>query len=61
MNHLTDKQVDYIVKVIGSSKITSQDMKEDLVDHLCCAIEEEMAKGKNFDNAYDLALSLIHI
>lgn len=55
MNHLTDKQVDYIVKVIGSSKITSQDMKEDLVDHLCCAIEEEMAKGKNFDNAYDLA------
>ena len=30
-------------------------MKEDLIDHFCCAIEELMKKGVNFETSYDKA------
>jgi hypothetical protein len=30
-------------------------MKEDLIDHFCCAIEEEMRNGLNFKKSYDMA------
>ena len=30
-------------------------MKDDLIDHFCCAIEEEMKKGENFQKSYDKA------
>ena len=31
-------------------------MKDDLTDHLCCIVEDEMSKGKDFDTAYQAAL-----
>jgi len=30
-------------------------MKEDLIDHFCCAIEENMKKGLSFEKSYDKA------
>jgi hypothetical protein len=55
MNHLTDQQIDFIATVVERSKIASAEIKEDLVDHFCCAIEEQLARGKSFETAYDLA------
>ena len=48
MSNLTDKNVEFISQIINESKIKSEDMKEDLIDHFCCAIEEEMKKGLSF-------------
>ena len=53
MSNLTEQNIDFITQIINGSKIESVEMKEDLIDHFCCAIEEEMGKGLN--------LSLIHI
>ena len=55
MSNLTEQNIDFITKVINDSKIESVEMKEDLIDHFCCAIEEEMKKGLNFEKSYDKA------
>lgn len=55
MSNLTDPNVEFITHVINSSKIESIEMREDLIDHFCCAIEEEMNKGLSFEQSYDKA------
>ncbi len=55
MNYLSDEHVDFISKRINSSSIKSAAMKEDLIDHFCCAVEEEMKRGSDFDKSYDKA------
>jgi hypothetical protein len=55
MNSLTEKQIDYITQVVNESTIQSEAMKEDLIDHFCCAIEADMQKGASFETAYNKA------
>jgi len=55
MKSLTEKQIDYITQVVNESTIESAEMKEDLIDHFCCAIEADMQKGVSFETAYDKA------
>lgn len=55
MNNLTEQNIEFIIQIINSSKIESVEMKEDLIDHFCCAIEEEMKKGLSFEKSYDRA------
>lgn len=55
MSNITDKNIEFITQIINGSKIASEEMKEDLTDHFCCAIEEEMKKGLSFENSYDKA------
>ncbi len=55
MSNLTEQNVEFIIQVINSSKIESMEMKEDLIDHFCCAVEEEMKKGLSFEKSYDKA------
>jgi len=59
MNGLTEKQIDYITQVVNESTIESAEMKEDLIDHFCCAIEADMQKGASFETAYDKAYHYI--
>ena len=55
MSNLTEQNIDFITQVINGSNIESVEMKEDLIDHFCCAIEEEMKKSLNFEKSYDMA------
>ena len=55
MSNLTDENIEFIAQIINGSKIGSAEMKEDLIDHFCCAIEEEMGKGLSFKKSYDKA------
>ena len=55
MNGLTEKQIDYITQIVNESTIESEVMKEDLIDHFCCAVEADMQKGASFETAYDKA------
>lgn len=55
MSNLTDENIEFITQIINGSKIKSDEMKEDLIDHFCCAIEEEMKKGLSFKKSYDKA------
>ena len=57
MSILSDQNITFITKRINESKIESAEMKEDLIDHFCCAVEEEMKKGKSFEKSYEKAFN----
>jgi len=59
MDKLTDKQVDYIYDQINKSQLDSEELKEDLVDHFCCIIEDNMQRGKSFEDSYKRAYQII--
>lgn len=55
MSILSDQNVEFITKRINESKIESAEMREDLIDHFCCVIEEEMKNGKLFEESFEKA------
>lgn len=59
MEQLTQEQIKFIETQIASSTISSNELHNDLLDHFCCFIEEEMAKGLDFKTAYDKAYHTI--
>lgn len=59
MAQLTNEQIQFIKEKINSSKIQSQELKDDLIDHFCCFIEDEIAKGSDFNSAYEKAYTII--
>jgi hypothetical protein len=59
MNKLSESEIDFITQIISRSKIESIEMREDLIDHFCCAIEEEMNNGLSFEKSYQKAFQNI--
>jgi len=55
MKGLSSEQVDFIADEVENSEIDSDELKEDLIDHLCCAVEDYMIEGMSFDEAYGKA------
>ena len=53
---LNESQIEQIADTVSKSNISSAELKEDLIDHLCCIAEDEMSKGKDFENAYQAVL-----
>jgi len=53
---LNESQIGKIADTVNESAIASAEMKEDLIDHLCCIAEDEMSKGKDFEIALQAAL-----
>ena len=49
---LADEQVEFIRTQIDKSAITLPSLKDDLLDHFCCFIEDQMSKGNSFEAAY---------
>lgn len=59
MSKLTDEQIDFIVTQINNSQIESSELREDLVDHFCCVIEEYIKQGMNFEKSYNKAYQIV--
>ena len=59
MRRLTDEQIDFIVGKVNESQIESKELKEDLVDHFCCIIEDNMGHDKSFEESYNKAYESI--
>jgi len=53
---LSKEQVDIIRLVIDQSRIEIQTLKEDILDHLCCVVENKMGK-KTFEVSLGEALT----
>ncbi len=54
---LSYENVERIKNTIKSSSITRTMMQENIVDHLCCAVEDKMQCGDSFDKAFQKAFS----
>jgi hypothetical protein len=48
---LSDEQVAIIQERIDRSQISIPTLKDDVLDHLCCAVESKLAVGKTFEEA----------
>ena len=55
-NLLSESQIEKIAETVNNSVVSSAEMKDDLIDHLCCMVEDEMSKGKDFETAFNKAL-----
>ena len=53
MIKLNDKHIDFIIKDLDKRGIVLEDLKENILDHICCIIEEEMPSETNFHTYYD--------
>lgn len=45
-------QVQLIESDVETARITINHLSQELVDHICCEVENEMANGKTFEEAY---------
>jgi hypothetical protein len=52
MPDLNLQNIDQITRDIVKQEITFSHLLDDLIDHLCCDVENEMQKGLNFTEAY---------
>ena len=53
MCSLNKQQVTVIVSDVERASITFSHLIEDLIDHICCEVENEMRLGKSFEQAYE--------
>ena len=56
---LNEDKVDFIRNQIDQSSITIQELKDDLLDHISCFIEQELKNGYSFELAYKKALDQV--
>ena len=50
---LNDFQIGLIEKDIQSSGVYMKDLVYDMLDHICCSVEDKMQTGEVFDKAYE--------
>jgi hypothetical protein len=53
---ISRQQIDLISDLVEVNRISIRTLKDDIVDHLCCVIENKMADGKQFDQSIEEAL-----
>jgi hypothetical protein len=52
MELLSENQIEFILRRIQAGGITMDTLQTDLLDHFCCIVEEQVAKGVEFEKAY---------
>ncbi|MCE3226255.1 MAG: hypothetical protein K0S32_806 [Bacteroidetes bacterium] len=57
MYSLTNKQVDFILNDIGARGVKTEDLQYNLLDHICCMIENELEENGDFEQFYSKTIS----
>lgn len=57
MVNLTDEQVDFISNDITKKGIETEDVRDNILDHVCCIIENEMPIEEDFYVFYELTIA----
>ncbi|MFK7906149.1 MAG: M23 family metallopeptidase [Chitinophagales bacterium] len=50
---LSDKQIDWIAKDLRQRGLTYHPLKEELLDHVCCAMEAKASEEESFEEVYE--------
>lgn len=56
MYSVTEEQVEFILKDIETRGVVLEDLRDNLLDHMCCIIEEEMDEKEDFNVFYESVL-----
>jgi hypothetical protein len=49
---LTEQQIDFILNDIRARGVEMEDLQSNLLDHICCIIEESLKEGEDFERFY---------
>jgi len=53
MYRLSDQQVDYVLADIQRRGVKMEDLQNNLLDHVCCMLENSMQAGDEFEKKYE--------
>jgi len=56
MSALNDQHIAHIIKDLNQRGIVADEVREELIDHVCSAVEQEMIRGLRFLDAYHKVL-----
>ena len=56
MATLSEQQIDKIFDLIVDNGVSYESLQVDLLDHVCCMVEQKMDEGKSFGDSLKLAL-----
>jgi len=56
MYNVTEEQVEFILKDIEARGVVLEDLRDNLLDHMCCIIEQEMNEEEDFKVFYESIL-----
>ena len=57
MADLTKDHIDYIIKDLHYRGIVLEGLDDEIIDHICARVEEQMRSGKKFIDAYEAAIN----
>src|SRR5688572_26926101 len=60
MYTLSEKQINFILTDIEKRGITSDELRQDLLDHVCCHIERELTTEQDFEELYEQTISTFY-
>ena len=50
---LNNENIDFIIKDLHKRGILLDELRDEIIDHVCSAVEEKMKKGDRFIDAYE--------
>ncbi|MFN6076274.1 MAG: hypothetical protein ACK46Y_11965, partial [Fluviicola sp.] len=56
MYSLSDEQIDFVLDDIKANGVVIEDLQHNLLDHICCIIENELNEGEDFYGFYKQVL-----
>lgn len=60
MYHLNDKQIDYILSDISARGVEMESLQQNLVDHVCCIIEQNLEENGDFEGFYQKTIKTFY-
>jgi hypothetical protein len=57
MYSLSDKQIDFILNDISARGVETEDLQLNLLDHICCIVENELEENGDFEQFYSKTIS----
>jgi hypothetical protein len=56
MYRVTDAQIEYILNDIKQRGVEMEDLQQNLLDHVCCMLEQNCKNDKDFETEYEKAI-----
>lgn len=60
MYQISDQQIDYILNDIGARGVEMESLQQNLLDHVCCIIENDLEENGDFENFYQQTIQTFY-
>jgi hypothetical protein len=60
MYRISDQQIDYILSDIGARGVEMESLQQNLLDHVCCIIENNLEENGDFESFYQKSIKTFY-